>query len=65
MVPISSLWLAIVLSSVLVLVVSFVVWTMMPYHKSDYKPLPNEDAARKALIYGSLTAGIFGWLWPA
>ena len=49
MVPIPSLWLAILLSSAIVFVASFIVWTMMPYHKSDYKPLPDEDAARKAL----------------
>ncbi len=58
MVTIPSLWLAIVLSSVLVFVASFIVWTMMPYHRSDYKPLPDEDAARQALG-GNVPPGMY------
>jgi hypothetical protein len=49
MVTILSLWLAIVLSAVVVWMASLVVWAVLPYHQSDYKGLPDEEAARKAL----------------
>jgi len=49
MVTIASLWLSITLASVLVFIASAIIWTVMPHHKSDFKPLPDEVAARKAL----------------
>lgn len=50
MVSIGSLWLAILLSAVLVWFASAVVW-MSPFswHKSDFKGLPDEEAARAGL----------------
>ncbi len=50
MVPIGSLWLAILISAVLVFLASSVVW-MAPFswHKNDFKGLPNEDAARSGI----------------
>jgi len=49
MVPLIELWLPIVLSAVAIFFVSFVVWNFMPWHKSDYKGIPKEEAAREAL----------------
>lgn len=49
MVTIVSLWLPIVLASVIVFIASAVIWTVLPHHKSDFKPLPDESAARRAL----------------
>ena len=49
MVAIGPLWLAIVLSGVLVWIASFLVWVVLPHHKRDFKAVPNEDAARSAL----------------
>ncbi len=57
MVTIASLWLAILLSSVAVWFCSFLVWAVFPHHKSDFKPLPDEDAARKALLPQDLAPG--------
>lgn len=45
----SSLWLPIVLSAVAVFVVSSLIWTVVQYHNSDWRKLPDEDAARRAL----------------
>ncbi len=44
-----ALWQPILLASILVFVVSAVVWMVMPWHKTDFNKLPNEDAAREAL----------------
>jgi hypothetical protein len=43
------LWLPIVLSAVIVFVASSIMHMMLPYHRSDYRKLPNEEKAREAL----------------
>jgi len=57
MVTLSALWLAIVLSAAVVWLASFIVWVVLPHHKSDYQGLPDEDAARKALTPQNLAPG--------
>lgn len=49
MVVISALWLPILLSSVVVFVVSSIIHMVLPWHKSDYPKLANEDQVRSAL----------------
>jgi hypothetical protein len=49
MTALAALWLPILLSSVIVFVVSSVIHTMLPWHKSDYPKLPNEDRVLEAL----------------
>lgn len=49
MVSLVSLWLPIVLSAVAVFVVSALVWMVLPWHKNDYRRLPDEAATRAAL----------------
>lgn len=49
MVTITSLWLAILLSAVLVWIASALVWMVFPHHKTDWKKLPDEEGARRAL----------------
>ncbi len=49
MVPITSLWLPIVLSAIIVFVASSIVHMVLPYHRSDYKKLPDEDGVLAAL----------------
>ena len=44
-----SLWLPIVASAALVWFASAIVWMAMPWHKSDYAAVPDEEAARQAL----------------
>ncbi|MEM9403618.1 MAG: hypothetical protein AAGA44_14160 [Pseudomonadota bacterium] len=42
-------WQAVLLSAVLVFFVSAIVWMVMPWHKSDFKAVPDEESARAAL----------------
>ena len=49
MVSIASLWLPILLSAVLVFIASSLMHTVLKYHDSDYRKLPDEDAALAAL----------------
>jgi len=49
MTGLSSLWLPILLSSVIVFVVSSVIHMASPWHKNDYPKVPNEDRVRDAL----------------
>ena len=44
-----SLWLPIVLSAVFVFVLSSVIHMALPWHKNDFKKLPDEDKVRAAL----------------
>jgi hypothetical protein len=57
MVTIVSLWLAILISAVLVWIISALVWTVLPHHKSDYQALPDEEAALNALRPQNLAPG--------
>ena len=45
----SELWQPIVLSAVMVFFVSSVMHMVLPFHKTDFKSLPNEDRALEAL----------------
>jgi hypothetical protein len=49
MTALSSLWLPIVLSAVLVFVASSIIHMLLPWHKSDYPKLPDEDRVREGL----------------
>ena len=49
MVSLTSLLLPIVLSAVVVFLASSFIHMLLPYHRKDFAPLPNEDAARPAL----------------
>lgn len=49
MVSLASLWLPIVLSAVVVFIVSALVWMVLPWHRNDFRGLPDEGAARTAL----------------
>lgn len=49
MVSLSSLWMPIVLSAVLVFVASSVVHMVLPFHRADYGKVPSEDAVQAAL----------------
>ncbi len=49
MTELSALWLPILLSAVLVFVVSSIVHMVLPWHKSDYPALPDEERFRAAV----------------
>lgn len=53
MVSLGSLWLPILVSSVLVFIVSAIIHMVLKYHNSDYSRLPNEDAVRAAIRAGN------------
>jgi hypothetical protein len=52
-----ALWLPILLAAVIVFVASSIIHMVLPYHRSDYKKLPDEDKAREALR--STPAGLY------
>ena len=53
MVSLGSLWLAILLSAVLVFITSSIIHMVLKYHNKDYSRLPNEDAVRAAIRGGN------------
>ena len=46
---IMSLWLPILVSAILVFITSAIVWTALPWHKSDFSRTGDEDSVRAAL----------------
>ena len=44
-----ALWLPILLSSFAVFFLSFLIHTVLPWHKGDYQKVPNEDKVREAI----------------
>jgi len=59
MVPITSLWLPIVLSAVFVFVASSIIHMVLTYHRSDYRKLPNEEIVREAMRKESPAPGTY------
>ena len=49
MTALHSLWLPILVSSMLVLVASSVIHMFLPWHKSDYRKVPDQDKVMEAL----------------
>jgi hypothetical protein len=48
-VPLTSLWLPILLAAVVVFIVSSLIHTVLKWHANDFRPLPNEDAVMAEL----------------
>jgi hypothetical protein len=59
MVPLAALWLPIVLSAVIVFVASSIMHMVLPYHRSDYSRLPDEDKIRAALRAANLKRALY------
>ena len=59
MVPLAALWLPILLSAVIVFVASSIMHMVLPYHRSDYKQLPDEDKILSALRPAGLKRGLY------
>jgi hypothetical protein len=57
MVPITALWIPILLSAVIVFVASSIIHMVLPIHKSDYRKLPEEDKVLDALRAAGVTPG--------
>jgi hypothetical protein len=59
MVPLTALWLPIVLSSIIVFVTSSIMHMLLPYHQGDYRQLPEEDKLLAALRTVGLQRGLY------
>jgi hypothetical protein len=59
MVPLAALWLPILLSAVIVFVASFIMHMVLPYHRSDYGQLPDEDKILAVLRAAGLKRGLY------
>jgi hypothetical protein len=59
MVPLTALWLPIVLSAVIVFVASAIMHMVLPYHRGDYQKLPDEDKLLAALRAAGLKRGLY------
>lgn len=59
MVSLAALWLPILLSAVIVFVASSVMYMLLPYHRGDYRKLPDEDNLLAALRSAGLTPGLY------
>jgi hypothetical protein len=59
MVPMTELWLPILLSAVSVFFASSIFHMVLPLHKKDYKKLPNEDKVLEALRGEPLETGMY------
>jgi hypothetical protein len=57
MIPLTALWLPILLSAVIVFFASFIMHMVLSYHKSDYRKLPDEDRVTDALRSAGVTRG--------
>ncbi len=59
MVPLAALWLPIVVSAVFVFVASSIMHMLLPYHRSDYSQLPDEDKILATLRAAALKRGLY------
>jgi hypothetical protein len=59
MVSLSALWLPILLSAVIVFVASSVMHMLLPYHRSDYGKIPDEDKVRDLLRTVGVKQGLY------
>ncbi len=59
MIPLTALWLPIVLSAVVVFAASAVLHMVLPLHRSDFKGLPDEAGIRAAIRVAKVAPGTY------
>ena len=59
MVSLVELWMPIVLSAVIVFIASSIMHMVLPYHHSDYQPLPEEDKLLAGMRTVTLKRGMY------
>jgi len=59
MVALTALWIPIVLAAVIVFVASSIMHMVLPYHRSDYRKLPDEEKVTSALRAVGLKQGLY------
>jgi hypothetical protein len=57
MIPLTALWLPILLSAVIVFFASFIMHMVLAYHRSHYRKLPDEDRVADAMRSAGVTRG--------
>jgi hypothetical protein len=57
----AALWLPILLSAVIVFIASSIMHMVLPYHKSDYRQLPDEDKILASLRPAGLQRGVYAF----
>ena len=57
MIPLTALWLPILVSALIVFFASFIMHMVLAYHKSDYRKLPDEDRVADAIRSAGATPG--------
>src|SRR2546421_4172230 len=57
MIPLTALWLPILVSAVIAFFASFIMHMLLAYHKSDYRKLPDEDCVTDALRSAGVKRG--------
>jgi hypothetical protein len=61
MVALSALWLPILLAAVIVFIASSIIHMVLPYHRSNYRRLPDEDKLRATLRSVNLASGLYNF----
>jgi len=61
MVPLTAVCIPIVLSAVIVFIASSIMHMVLPYHRNDYRPLPDEDKVLGALRAAGLQRGLYNF----
>ena len=64
MIPLTALWLPVLLSAIVVFVVSAMVWMVMPHHRNDFAPAEDEDALMDAVRRTVAGTGMYTFPWP-
>lgn len=59
MVALSALWLPIVLAAIFVFIASSIIHMALPYHKTNYRQLPDEAKTLAALRGANVTPGLY------
>jgi hypothetical protein len=57
----TSLWLAVLVSAVVVFIASSIIWMVLPLHKKDWKTLPDEDGFMRALGAMNIPPGLYSF----
>jgi len=59
MIPLTALWLPILLAAVIVFVASSIMHMVLPYHRNDYQQLPDERKVLAALRAAGVKRGLY------
>jgi len=60
-VSLAALWLSILLAAIIVFVASSIIHMVLPYHKTNYRQLPDEDKVRAAIRAAAPAPGLYNF----